>query len=1398
MFKRILMFITVFVLGFILVACQNGEVNDETKLITSIRHISGVISVDYLDNSTRVLGKAEKDIVAGEVGISKIELNDNGSFVVTFTDDVVENIGFIVGTIGDPIEIEISGMFVRWRFKGSNSSYQNLISLGLLSSQDLKNGLDVRFNIENNELKWKDINDSEWRKLSAYLNIAMITGVTNLEIINITINDLDQAVITFSNNQTVIIDIPLVYHTVVFKDSDGTILKQQKVGIGYGASAPDVDSVLGYELSWDKEFNNVNNDLEVKLVYTPNSYQLNFNFEGIASKNVLFGSEVGLLPIPVIPDVDFLRWEDSLGNTVSNDTIYEWTENITLTPIFSKSPYIINIYTKNNDDDYELFNSELNFGFVGDTVVFNETIEGHVLNNDLSTLSGEINIDGSLELNIYFDNNVYELIFNDYQDLNQEILYGLPISMLPSVELENYRFVGWYTDNTLEDLFDPNIPYTKLGSQVLYPKFELGAFYKFRYHYNGTLITIDEDWADEGTIVTAEFEIPYGYKMDPNTFSTITAAVLHDRTNIFNIYFVSDDFTVSWFNHEGNLISEAPAPYESFLLGTATPPNRSAEGFTFDGWMINGVKYAFSDFSGRKVQVLSNLEIYASYRESEVTYAIVTKFVDGENVISQSFIELTAAAFATVSTTAPQVSGYTLDLDRSNLEVTLTALDYQKSLNIYYQINKRNVYFTVDGNYVEIFNGNVGSPVVFPSAPEKENQTFIGWLYNGRIVSELTVPLIDVGLTALFEDMEAIYYVDYYHERSDGTFKYLAGVSLTGLVGSEVDFIHLYDLLEPPINLDAFYTFDEDNLNNILSGLVIENEFVPNVGTVGLTLKVYYKIKDHTVTYRLGNGQWGEDLIYTFKHGSIIDLGDDVDLSSLEFENYNLTFEGWFLNEGDDPQLIIANFEVLEDTIVYSYIEDISWTVTLMDGFTIVDQFKVFHNDINQLPKLADIDLINFYGPYHKFLGWMDEENNDLSYYFLFNHYRDVTLYAKWQSTGSLFTFDYRDAKPGSNLATITSYNGRNMIESIPRLLGGHVVGYIESGVFTNNPYVQTISMHVSAKEESFNNMPRLREVNIYQYNAFSNLYIPIHFGYRAFADNPVLETVNMGSTGVISMDSHVFADNPSLREVTLPVSMRIIPDYLFLNAISLESVKLTAALQIDNHPHFPQSGYRIVFAATEIGVGAFQNTPNLKTVFEYSFMPFSDTYNPLPRVTGNGANLLTQLTVINNNAFKDSGLESFSLPNSLIRIGSNAFENTKLTAIEFGPNLQRIGNSAFKNTKLVNLVIPENVIQIDGEAFNNIATLETITILGDNYLALPSNSTLFGGTNNISLQWALLGQRVNTNREFAPIFTHSEIFKIYTYNQIRNSGFQIGYTVYTNGEFRVDIYGRPSPMPNR
>ncbi len=86
----------------------------------------------------------------------------------------------------------------------------------------------------------------------------------------IVVSDGDKETEIYTDYFKVLEKAPIKEYTVTFKDKDGNILKEEKVTEGASATAPNAPTIEGYTfLDWDREFDNITEDLVVTAVYEP-------------------------------------------------------------------------------------------------------------------------------------------------------------------------------------------------------------------------------------------------------------------------------------------------------------------------------------------------------------------------------------------------------------------------------------------------------------------------------------------------------------------------------------------------------------------------------------------------------------------------------------------------------------------------------------------------------------------------------------------------------------------------------------------------------------------------------------------------------------------------------------------------------------------------------------------------------------------------------------------------------------------------------------------------------------------------------------------------------------------------------------------------------------------------
>ncbi len=185
---------------------------------------------------------------------------------------------------------------------------------------------------------------------------------------------------------------------------------------------------------------------------------------------------------------------------------------------------------------------------------------------------------------------------------------------------------------------------------------------------------------------------------------------------------------------------------------------------------------------------------------------------------------------------------------------------------------------------------------------------------------------------------------------------------------------------------------------------------------------------------------------------------------------------------------------------------------------------------------------------------------------------------------------------------------------------------------------------------------------------------IPVSFRLTSFA--PSFETIDLSK--VTTLGEGAFANNRSLKNVTLNAELKAIPAGLFMNCNMLTTVEL------------PQT-------VTEIGLRAFYGA-GLETIDLSNVSSFGED--------AFGVNNLTSVTIAPNakvgaGAFADNlYLEAVENLETATEIGEYAFSNTALTAVTL--NATEIGDFAFANALITEVTLGSNVTKLGENPFAN------------------------------------------------------------------------------------------------
>jgi len=385
----------------------------------------------------------------------------------------------------------------------------------------------------------------------------------------------------------------------------------------------------------------------------------------------------------------------------------------------------------------------------------------------------------------------------------------------------------------------------------------------------------------------------------------------------------------------------------------------------------------------------------------------------------------------------------------------------------------------------------------------------------------------------------------------------------------------------------------------------------------------------------------------------------------------------------------------------------------------------------------------------YSFEGWFTDDEFNNEYSFSSMPVEDLTLYAKWERNKSTISFETND---GSLIDPITQDEDSVIIEPAnPTKTYYDFVGWYTEPELTNLYTFTTMPIDdftlyakwVEATSTINFNTTGGSEVNSITQNENSAVVAPAspiqpHYDFAGWYTEPELlneyEFVVMPinditlyakwtvSQSTITLSNHLSDDVVEITQdeesiVTTPNNPT--NEYFFFSGWYLDS-ELTIPYTFTTMPVEDITVYAkwSGIAFLDIGCFSFDITP-----YGAKLTDFDNT--TLVAIIPDKVLDYIPVIKIGEAAFRNSVIESITIPNTVIELENRAFADcANLTTVIFAPEsqLEIIGDEAFTyNFDLVNIVLPDTVTTIGDEAFNyctDLALLEipdTVIYIGQN-----------------------------------------------------------------------------------
>lgn len=188
------------------------------------------------------------------------------------------------------------------------------------------------------------------------------------------------------------------------------------------------------------------------------------------------------------------------------------------------------------------------------------------------------------------------------------------------------------------------------------------------------------------------------------------------------------------------------------------------------------------------------------------------------------------------------------------------------------------------------------------------------------------------------------------------------------------------------------------------------------------------------------------------------------------------------------------------------------------------------------------------------------------------------------------------------------------------------------------------------------------------------------------------LRCLDLADATFQALPSSFLNGQKTIKEITLPENLKIIPSYAFNGCQRLAKVNAAGVERIENYAF--NSCYKL--ADFDISKVAYIGSYTFNTCSMFAPTVLSDA-----------------LQTLGSNAFAGTAITEIAVPQTITALENNVFSSCKqLQKVTLPPTLRTIGSSTFQNcSALSEIVVPESVTTIGENAFSGCSALSSITL---------------------------------------------------------------------------------------
>ena len=617
-------------------------------------------------------------------------------------------------------------------------------------------------------------------------------------------------------------------------------------------------------------FSGIMEDHTIKVTYVPIEYNITYELNGgqndpdnpnkyTVEDRVVFKdatNKVGHDFIAWYEDAEFTKpiTELPVGTTGDKKLYAKWQPK-------NNIPYTVEHYKKQKNGTYSKETTENLTGTYNQNVTATaQQYTGYAENQTHPDRipSGNIALDGSLVLRLYYDPIIYNITYElnggqndsrnpDTYTVNDNVVFKDATNKI------GHDFIGWYED---EGFTRPitELPVGTTGNKKLYAKWQPKSNIPYTVeHYkkqkNGTY-SKEKTENLTGTFnetVTATPQQFTGYAENQTHPDRIPSGnIAADGSLVLRLYYDPIIYNITYELNGGQNDPDNPNTYtveDRVVFKDAT----NKVGHDFIGWYEDeGFTRPITELP---VGTTGNKKLYAKWQpKSNIPYTVEHYKKQKNGTYSKEKTEnLTGTFNETVTATPQQFTGYAENQTHPDrIPSGNIAADGGLVLRLYYDPIIYNITYELNGGQNNPSNPDtytVQDNVVFQPATDKIGYDFIGWYEDAeftRPITELPVGTTgDKTIFAKWKEKEGLQYtVEHYKKQKDGTYIIDTTENLTGTYNKAVT--------ATPKQFVG-YAENQNHPDRIPSG---------NIAVDGsLILRLYYDPIVYNITYELNGGQ---------------------------------------------------------------------------------------------------------------------------------------------------------------------------------------------------------------------------------------------------------------------------------------------------------------------------------------------------------------------------------------------------------------------------------------------------------------------------------------------------------------------------------------------------------------